>query len=911
MLNSKYIISSCINEKEKCINKKFQKKIWELLNNIKKNKNNFFNVSYNLKKYKKKCKTKRIFVINSNNLPDYFMSFLEKLKKFFSITILNITPLGMLIKEKNNFIKTKCFDSIKKLKKIIINPLLIYLAKYSIHLIKNLSNKKNKNITKKLENNNTLLGNIQKDIILNKLNTNKIFKHDNSFLIHACCSKYKEVEVLHKNLIKILKKDQDIKLHEIAIVSTNIKKYLPYIKSVFNSPKQKNHILYTTMVNYKSIENIYLKFFYKIFKLKEKEITKNEIFDLLNSNIIKKRYKITNKEIELLKIWTEEVSIRFGIDEKTIKKKYKHISAENTWWHGLKKMILGNTTYSKKIIYENYVPYTKVNYSRSSVLTKLINVIHVVSKWKKTFSKPHKLIQWKKLFKDITIDFFPYKKSYKIKNIENLFIRIIESGIKENYNKKIYINELSVIFKKHIKILQINKNIFLGSIILCNNSDIENINFKLIYFLGIHRHKEKNITMCKQFDITYKKKEYTYYEKTNYIVGSIILLIIAAEKYFYISYIKNFNKNKKTIKIIETLINYISKSYYFNKIYLKNITLNKKNILSKLLQKHKSDISYKNYINNNKKKIVTYKNNNKNHNIINHTNTNTKINIKNLIEFWNSPIKYFLKKVIKINLYKHNINNINTEPFLLNESTKLQISKKIFLLVLKNKNTRNVFKYYCSLGILPKKNFGKIVFKKLVIYSIFLKKKIEKICNKIKIQVINVKIKIRNFIIYTKIQTISSKRLVNYKLKKLSINDKIEFWFYHLFFCLTKQCKHSSILLGYKNSKIIFSKISYEESYNYIVKYFEGYLQGQKKPIFLTMSGMIWIFNMMKSKNKKKSKKKFLKFWEGNYYFYGEKNNIYIKKVIKNSSKKNIKKIYNSSLKWHYPILKNIKKYNK
>ncbi|WP_343154966.1 hypothetical protein RJK70_01505 [Buchnera aphidicola (Pseudoregma panicola)] len=281
--------------------------------------------------------------------------------------------------------------------------------------------------------------------------------------------------------------------------------------------------------------------------------------------------------------------------------------------------------------------------------------------------------------------------------------------------------------------------------------------------------------------------------------------------------------------------------------------------------------------------------------------------MKNVINFWNNPIEYFLKNTIKINLFEYyKKENLDEEPFILNRNIENKINKKVFKNVLKNINTKKIFKYYVSLGIFPKKNFGKIIFEEIIKNSKNLKNKIYKFYNNKKKK--KIKIKIKNFIIYTNIETNSSKRLIKWKPKILSSYDKIKFWFNHLIFCIKNKCKNNSKIFGYKNSKIIFKKLSKKKSYNYILKYLIGYSNGIKNPIFLTKSGMMWIESFINTKNKKKSKKEFIKNWNGNNYIYGEKNNVYIKKIIKNINKKNIKKIYNSSLKWHYPILKNIKK---
>ncbi|WP_343189851.1 hypothetical protein RJD44_01510 [Buchnera aphidicola (Astegopteryx bambusae)] len=829
------------------------------------------------------------------------MSFFNELNKNFFVNILYVTPINIPIKKKK-ITYLKNYNFLKIIKNIIKNKLLMYLVKSSLNFTKYLINKKNiQNIDKIIKNKNTLLENIKKNIMFDQTKRKKILKTDNSILIFSCCSKYKEIEILYKNIKKILKKKNNICANDIVIVSTKIKKYLPYINSIFHS-KNILKIPYTIISDNKCKIKKFLNFVYRIFDLKKNKITIEEIIYFLYSDFIKKKYKIKNEEIILLERYIKDMCVKFDIENITFKKKLKKISKENTWNYALKKILLGYTTYNKNLIYKNYVPYIKINYCNKNLISKFIKIITIIKKWKKIFSKKKKLSEWKDILNNIFKKFL--KKNEKKINIKLLFKNIIKLGINIKYKNKIYSDELKIIFKKFIKLKYYKNDIFLNSVTFCNLHEIENINFKVIYFLGIHYYKIKNQNLCKNFNLLHKNKNYYYKEKYKNI-RKIILLIISAEKYFYISYTNNFNENNN-IKILEILINYISKHYYFKKKLLKNFIINKKDIISRILKEYKQDISYKNY-----EKIKKNKNKNKNIKLKKKKHKKNKINILNLITFWKNPIKYFLKKIIKINLFEYKNIYSEKEAFTLTKSLENKISNDIFKNILKNKNTKKIFKYYLSLGILPKKHFGKIIFEEIVQKSKILKKNIYKLNVEKKIKKIKIKIKIKNFIIKTKIKTFSQKKLISYKPKILNLNDIIEFWFYHLFFCATYKCKKHSKMLGYKNSIIIFKKLSKKESYYYIIKYIHGYLDGIKNPIFLTKSGMIWIKNLIKKKNKKISKKIFIKNWNGNNYIFGEKNNLYIKKIISKTNTENIQKIYLSSLKWHYPILKKLKKYKK
>ncbi|WP_343188122.1 hypothetical protein RJD23_01545 [Buchnera aphidicola (Ceratoglyphina bambusae)] len=872
-------------------------------------KNDFANLlNIFLKSEKKKRKIEnRIFVTNVNELPNSFILFFKKLSKNCSIIMLNITPLSVLMKKNNNFKKIKDFNFLKK---IIINPLLIYLGKYYFNSIINLKNIHNKYIFEKKNKTKTLLKNIQRNILNNKLNSQKIYKGDKSVNINSCCSKYKEIEVLYNNILKILIKNKNIFPDDILVVSNSIKKYFPYIKSIFK--EKKNNIPYILLKNVNEKQNNILKTIYKILKINKNKITKTEVLDLLNNKYIKKKFKINSEEINILKIWIQELCIKYGIK----KNNSKYVNEKNTWFYGFKKIILGYITYKKKLIYKNDAPYIKINYINTDLINKLINFINCIYKFTQKFSYKKNILKWNYILNDIIKRFFIYKNS-KIKNeiklIKKSFNKLLINKKKIKYKNKISIKSLITIIKNLIKPRKINNQIFIGATIFCNIKDLEKINFKIIYILGANFFNKLKFKRQEKFNLIYNRKEEIYYKKKYNDIKTMLDLINSTEKCLYISYIKNFNDKNYEIKILNIILKYISENYYFKKKIKKKNIFNKKNIINNISKKYKEDLCFnKNY---KKKKNIFFKKKINKNSLENFSRMfDEKIKIKNyikkniklieIIKFWQFPIKYFLNNRIKLNLYKNNEENSDTEPFNISKIVEYRINKKVLKYILKKKKISYIFKYYTSIGLLPENNFGKIIFKNIVKKSYILKNKIKKIYKK-KIYIKN-KIKIRNCYIKFKIYSTESNQLINWKPKKLNTYDKIKFWFNHLLFCILNKCKKESKLLGYENSEIIFKKLNTEKAYYYVSKYIQGYFEGMNKPIYLTYSGMIWIENIIKKNNFKNSKKKFILYWNGNDFFKGEKKNFYIKKIIKNIKEKNIKKIYNSSLKWHLPILKNL-----
>ncbi|QCI16114.1 exodeoxyribonuclease V subunit gamma [Buchnera aphidicola] len=914
------------------IHEKWQMKLWiKIIDQNRKNCQNndhYSNLFYNFKKLikekkiKKKDFPRRCFILSSFSLNPSYIKIFEKISPYINIYFLYITP-----SKKNRLELSEKNTS----KNILIELWGQHEKLYDTYIIQ--SNKKIISCFKK-NNKKNLLNNIKNNFSLNQACENyKIKKkilhvQDDSISINICLNKKNEIEVLYEKLLELFSKNPKIKPNDIVVTCLSIDDYIPYINLIFKDLDQNKQIPFFISKKFSKKTKIILSTFNKLLNLPNSRFKNEEILELLNIPEIAKNFNISEEEINILSCWIEEANIRWGIDKVHKESFLFPKNHQNTWMHGIDKLILSYATNNTKKFWKNIVSCSFVNGSRVNLLEKFINFINILKKWKKKIAKSQNLIYWRSLSKNLISDIFYVSEKIEepIKIIQKNWTKMIDDGLLSNYSDKISINILKKKFiytyNKYIK----NQKILPGAINFCHPKSICYLPFKVICIIGfdynstLNKNNMDEVNLLNQYPLI---GNLNIYQKYSYL---FLQSISCAEELFYISYVGFSIKDQNKLypsTLVDQLLNYISLNFYL--IGNKNLPFkeNKKKIINNLCIKYKKDYSYKKInINNFTKKNLQNKSKKINEKIYNKSffnkivyakNTFSKINLIDLINFWKHPIRYFVKKTLQIEFNPKKEQVIPTEPFLVNQLDNFKIRNILLNKIIHNEHIKKLYQYFMLSGKLPYGFFGTLFWKKNILEIESIAKKVIEHRHFTKEKKVN--FKIQKYQINGILNEVQSTGLLRWKSNLINHKDRISLWLEHLVY---------SILGGYGESKIIgnknqiwsFSPLKPDVASKYFLEYIQGYITGIQKPLLLIKSAACWLDHIYDKKNfcikdnnniKITGYKKLIETWMGNNYITGEKEDFYIKIIIKKLDKKNINKICAISKKWLLPLLKNKK----
>ncbi|VFP79292.1 exodeoxyribonuclease V subunit gamma [Buchnera aphidicola] len=881
----------------------WQKKLWKLI--IKKIKdlkeNNFTEIINNFlknKEYLSKIIPKKIFILSFSPI-DPFINFIIHIIK-------NITSIYLF--------QYKIYDKEKK----NVNSNLVFLKKINILLKKKndkqslLCKKKfffNKPHTKKIL--SVLQYNLFNKSLYKKNIKKKFYISDKSIFIHKCYSHLQEIQILYTHIINILNSDKKIKPHNILITTNNINPYLYYINQIFSSFLPNNSSIYNSNINI--LKKNILLIIQKILQIKRNRFNYSWVLSLLDEKLLRKKFFIKSDDIKIIYKYISDLNVRFGFNKDHFKK--MSITDMNTysWSYAIKRITVGFLLQGKYSIWNNISIYNISSNKNNILLGNFIDLITKLQKLRKKILNKKLLKNWLNIIPQIIKEFFYIPIKYKVFffKLENIWKKIISTGITMNYLNKISIDILLQQFFKYNFSLYEKDKFMSGYINVMNLNKIRMIPFKMICIIGCN---QENISIFNKTDILNLINSKIYQKNKNIFFETII----SAQKYLLLSYTKNTmieNKNYPS-NYITDIIYYIKKNFYIKKKekYKKHTI----NIINKVYINNKNKLNNFYLIDTKLEKFSKKKNNIKKYKKINFT-IKKNIKIKELINFWKNPIQYFFKKNLNIHILNDIKNKLSKdELFSIQPLDKHKIKNKILKYFLLKKQTKNLFKKFQLKNQLPPGNIGKILWKKEEKKMHILSDQINKITNSPK--EINFNLKIKKYKLSGKIKKINKIILVRWCTNKINYKEIISLWIEHIICCILKK-KNTSILLGTNNSNLKFSFLKKKKAEKYLEKYIQGYIDGLKKPLLILKSGIIWLqsiyfkkFNIIKNDKYTLNiaKKNFLQEWNGNLFREGEKNNIYIKKLISKINPIIMNKICHTCKYWLLPIFKNttIKKYH-
>lgn len=902
---------------------------------------------------------KRIFIYVGMSIPPIYWKILNLLSYRINIYIWFISPYINNLKYSHNKpnVNNSFFNSVNQYNNnkddvFFKNPLLQKWGRIS---------KDNLYLTCKLENlsivqkfvvpkSDSMLHILQKDILENQLDFKQIsYKNrsilnpsDDSITIHVCHNIRREIEILHDNLLLILSNNQNLSPGDIMVMAPNINDYESNIQNVFNNIFHRK-LPFTISKDLEQYMHPIILALFQILMIPRSRFTIEEVLSLLSISGIASKFDINCQEIQLLKKMVIESGVRWGLDAKTMQTFNIPMIYQNTWFFGLKRMLLGYAINSKEDnLWENIFPYDYTNEDNIYLVSKLGNFLNILKKWRYILGKSYTLTRWIFYIQDIINDFFDYN-SLNTEEKENLFvfksywIDIIQSGIKAEYSNNINIIILIDKLKERLSKKKIKYYFLPNAINFCNIVPICYIPCKVLCIIGMNNDVFPRRTLLSSFNLILKEKhigDSSIYEKD---LHSFLLACLLPTKKIYISFIKQSNSSnniRPKSRLIDELLEYIAQKFYL----IQNLDLNIDDNLICLRKHIFKQYSYLIFDTNNfDKKVKSFAEEWVPAIKTSFDSTNVSIYIANLMtklpnfsintisfnelyKFYQHPIRTWFQKRLSVYFPVYSQQSLNNEPFFLNSINRFNLDTKIIDYILHKKDVEKLYYEFYSSGILPYGQFGKLLWVKEYERMIQLAKKIQPFYVLNQIHRLNISLQFNKIRLFGQLSMVQNHGLVRWKPAYLSMKDYFLLWLEHITYCAVGG-KGDSQLFGIDNiwcfpnlipstaKKILYSLIS-------------GYCAGINMPLMLLyQSGGMWMHSIFNWKNKKicstylcqeKARLKLIQAWEGNnqnnskYYFsIGENQDPYLRKLLPTHlSEENIQNIMDIAKYYFLDVMK-------
>ena len=166
---------------------------------------------------------------------------------------------------------------------------------------------------------------------------------DRSIEIHACHSPLREMEVLRDRLLDAMTRDPKLRPGDILVQVPDIELYGPYIQAVFGVDHEATPRLPFSIADRRAgREQPPSEVFLDILDLVGGRLTVRQVFDLLDTPAIRRRFELSVDELATLRRLVEDVRIRWAMDGQQKRTEFDLPAWDaNTWRAGLDRLLMG------------------------------------------------------------------------------------------------------------------------------------------------------------------------------------------------------------------------------------------------------------------------------------------------------------------------------------------------------------------------------------------------------------------------------------------------------------------------------------------------------------------------------------------------------------------------------------------
>jgi len=203
---------------------------------------------------------------------------------------------------------------------------------------------------------------------------------DDSVSVHSCHGPMRECEVLRDFMLDAMERIPGLEPHDILVMTPDIEAYAPFIQAVFDAPvDDPAYIPYSIADRSLRAESRVADAFFGILSLPAARYGAERVLELLDCRPVRNRFEIDESELPLLREWIAGVNIRWGIDASDRASMGLPELKENTWRHGIERMLLGYAMPAEgNRLFRGVFPFDAIEGGISGLLGRLLDFIEAL-----------------------------------------------------------------------------------------------------------------------------------------------------------------------------------------------------------------------------------------------------------------------------------------------------------------------------------------------------------------------------------------------------------------------------------------------------------------------------------------------------------------------------------------------------
>ncbi len=756
----------------------------------------------------------------------------------------------------------------------------------------------------------TLLSCIQSDILCRRerpselAEKKKIDPADTSVSVHSCHSPMREIEILHDRLLDMFCQSPELRPADILVMTPDIEKYAPFIQAVFDlPPDHPRRIPFSIADRGIRAESRIFDTFFRILELTDGRFGAAQVLSILESPPVRKKFDLSEAELERIRTWIRDTRIRWGADSSTRSRMGLPDFPENTWEAGLNRLFLGYAMRGREEqLFKGILPYDDMEGNETLVMGKLAEFTQRLFSFAKGLALPRSLSGWAEKLRAVPDQFFQGDEhtEKEIQNLRDILSRLPEMEELSGFDADMDIR----IIRSHLK-QQLQHNLFgfgfiTGGVTFCAMLPMRSIPFKIICLVGINSREYPRRTVNPGFDLMAKNPRPGDRSRRNDDRYLFLESILSAREKLYISYVGQSFRDNTSIPpsvLVSELADYIRQGFD-----LPGKDIIKDHVLTRHPLQAFSPACFREQEKKENPGIFSYSEENcRIARKMGNARTSKppfisaglslpgsewkNVALENLCSFYKNPAKFLLRHRIGMALEEDDTAIEEKEPFAVNGLAQYRLGEKLVEKCLHGLNPKALFTLQRAAGELPHGAVGECLYEEICRNTEAFARKIRPFVHSGKPKSPEVDLKVNGFRVTGKISNLFPRGVLRYRYAEIKAWDYLTAWIHHLALNCANGTDIPTIVVGREKKEVSLWQYDIpDNALEILEKLIDTYLEGLQNPVkFFPNSALTYADEIvMKGKSAKEAffeaRKKWMGTWRrGGEYIPGEADDSYFR----------------------------------
>ncbi len=391
---------------------------------------------------------------------------------------------------------------------------------------------------------------------------------DDSVQVHSCHSPLRELEVLYDHLLDWFERDPDLAPRDILVMIPDIELYAPYIQAVFGSPEHDSfRIPFSVADRTARTQSHLIDTFLFLLNLSDSRLGASLVLTLLESAPIRRKFELDEDDLELARRWVDAVRIRWGQDEQQRAGLGLPAWSENTWRHGLERLLLGYAMAGNgERLFEKILPYDDIEGNPSEVLGRLAEFIERFFSALGTLKTARPLNEWAATFHSILGKLFETseEEAQELQVLGTCFEKLAGVVERAGFDQPVGLAVVLEQLNRDLSEDYFGSGYLTGGITFCALKPMRSIPAKVICLLGMNDRSFPRTSPQLSFDLMAQKPQLG--DRSSRADDRYLFLetLISARDRLYISYVGQSIKDNSEAPpsvLVSELFDYVAQRF--------------------------------------------------------------------------------------------------------------------------------------------------------------------------------------------------------------------------------------------------------------------------------------------------------------------------------------------------------------